>query len=71
MYVLAFDYGHKRIGVAIGQTISKTATPLATLERQKGAVWSQVGQSEHIGSSCSRENGVEAICDCDSDVSCF
>lgn len=29
--LLAFDFGGKRIGVAVGQTITKTATPLTTL----------------------------------------
>ncbi len=29
--VLAFDYGLKRIGVAVGQTVTGSATPLATL----------------------------------------
>ena len=29
--VLAFDYGGKRIGVAVGQTVTKTARPLVTL----------------------------------------
>ena len=28
---LAFDYGDKRTGVALGQSITKTATPLTTL----------------------------------------
>lgn len=29
--VMGFDYGYKRIGVAIGQTLTATATPLITL----------------------------------------
>ncbi len=29
--LLGFDYGTKKIGVAVGQTITATATPLATL----------------------------------------
>jgi putative Holliday junction resolvase len=29
--VIGFDYGHKRIGVAVGQTLTKTAQPLTTL----------------------------------------
>lgn len=33
---LAFDYGMKRIGVAIGQTISCSATPLKTLAAKDG-----------------------------------
>ncbi len=27
-YILAFDYGHKKIGIAIGQRITSTANPL-------------------------------------------
>ncbi len=30
--VLAFDYGKRRIGVAVGQTLTGTATPLLTLD---------------------------------------
>ena len=30
--VLGFDYGRRRIGVAVGQTITRSATPVATLE---------------------------------------
>ena len=29
---MAFDYGERRIGVAIGQTVSRTATPIALVE---------------------------------------
>ena len=29
--LICFDYGNKRIGVAVGQTITKTATPLETI----------------------------------------
>ncbi len=35
--VLAFDFGLKWIGVATGQTITSSATPLTTLEASKGA----------------------------------
>ena len=35
--VLGFDFGLKRIGVAIGQIITKTATPLPYLNAQDGA----------------------------------
>ena len=34
--VLGFDFGMKRIGVAVGQTITKTARPLATLKAHNG-----------------------------------
>jgi putative Holliday junction resolvase len=30
---MAFDYGERRIGVAVGQMITGTATPLATVQR--------------------------------------
>lgn len=31
MYVMGFDYGNKRIGVAVGQTLTATARPLAII----------------------------------------
>lgn len=34
--VLAFDFGLARIGVAVGQPITATATPLATLKAKAG-----------------------------------
>lgn len=34
--VLAFDFGLKHIGVAVGQTITATATPLSTLSAMNG-----------------------------------
>ena len=34
--VLAFDFGLSRIGVATGQTVTRTATPLATLRARRG-----------------------------------
>ena len=40
---LCFDYGEKRIGVAVGQTVTGTATPLATLAARDGTPdWSRV-----------------------------
>jgi putative holliday junction resolvase len=33
---LGFDYGIARIGVAVGQTLTKTATPLKTLPARDG-----------------------------------
>ena len=30
--LLAFDYGRRRIGIAVGQSITRSATPLTTLE---------------------------------------
>lgn len=34
--VLAFDYGTQRIGVAVGQVITRTASPLAPLTSRSG-----------------------------------
>jgi len=34
--VLAFDFGLTRIGVATGQTVTRTATPLATVRARRG-----------------------------------
>ncbi|MEO8400591.1 MAG: Holliday junction resolvase RuvX [Gammaproteobacteria bacterium] len=34
--LLGFDFGMKRIGVAVGQTVTKTARPLATLNAMQG-----------------------------------
>lgn len=31
MYVIGFDYGSKRMGIAVGQTFTATARPLTTL----------------------------------------
>ena len=33
---LAFDFGLKRIGVAVGQSITRTASPLAIIKAQNG-----------------------------------
>jgi putative holliday junction resolvase len=41
--VLAFDFGHRRIGVACGDTVSRSASPLDTLARGSGGVrWEAV-----------------------------
>lgn len=34
--VLAFDYGLKHIGVAVGQTVTRTASPLETISARDG-----------------------------------
>lgn len=34
--LLAFDFGTKRIGVAVGQTITQTARPLDTIQAKEG-----------------------------------
>jgi len=35
-YILGFDYGKRRIGVAVGQTLTQTAQALTTLHNQNG-----------------------------------
>lgn len=41
--VLAFDYGTRSIGVAIGQSITSTASPLAALKAEDGIPnWQQI-----------------------------
>ena len=35
--ILAFDFGEKRIGVAVGNTVTRTATALTTLEVESNA----------------------------------
>jgi putative Holliday junction resolvase len=41
--LLSFDFGMKRIGVAVGQRITKTANPLTTLAAKAGEPdWHQV-----------------------------
>ena len=41
--VLAFDFGLRSTGVAVGNTITGVATPLTTVARKKGEmVWSQI-----------------------------
>ena len=43
MFVLAFDYGLRNIGVAIGQRLTGTATPLTGLAARDGIPnWAQV-----------------------------
>lgn len=40
---LGFDFGYKRIGVAVGQRLTCSATPLATLDAKTGVPdWSMV-----------------------------
>jgi len=42
-FVMGFDFGTKKIGVAIGQAITGTATPLAILKARDGIPnWQQV-----------------------------
>ena len=41
---LGFDYGHKRIGIAVGQTISQSASALEVLTANKGREWQRIEQ---------------------------
>ena len=42
---MGFDYGEKRIGVAVGQTVTRTASPLATLPAKHGQPdWTVLGR---------------------------
>jgi putative Holliday junction resolvase len=44
-FILAFDYGLKRIGVAIGNTLTGSASPLTTLTQgQQGIPWEQIDE---------------------------
>lgn len=41
--LLGFDFGMKRIGVAVGQTVTQTARPLNTLQAKQGVPhWKEV-----------------------------
>jgi len=43
MYVMGFDYGSQHLGLAIGQTVTATARPLATLPvTHQQPDWSQL-----------------------------
>ena len=42
--VLGFDYGLKRIGVAVGQMITGTASPLKVLNNQPALIWQSVNE---------------------------
>jgi putative Holliday junction resolvase len=42
-HVLAFDFGLKHIGVAVGQAVTRTASPLTTIAAREGTPdWSEV-----------------------------
>ncbi len=43
-YVLSFDFGFRRIGVAVGQTLTGTATPLETVRHGQAPDWSAIGR---------------------------
>ncbi len=47
-YVLAFDFGLRHIGVAVGQSITRTANPLKTLEARNGRPdWNEIEEMIH------------------------
>lgn len=39
---LGFDYGMRRIGVAVGDAVSRTARPLATVDSTQGPDWPHI-----------------------------
>ncbi|MEE4218365.1 MAG: Holliday junction resolvase RuvX [Xanthomonadales bacterium] len=41
-YVLSFDFGFRRIGIAIGQTLTSTATALETVSHGQKPDWSAI-----------------------------
>ncbi|MCW8964014.1 MAG: Holliday junction resolvase RuvX [Gammaproteobacteria bacterium] len=41
---LGFDYGRKRIGVAVGQTISRSASALEIIQSDKDTQWRRIEQ---------------------------
>ena len=46
--LIAFDFGEKRIGCAIGQTVTRTATPLGTIQvREARPDWSAIERLIH------------------------
>ena len=41
--IIAFDFGHRRIGCAVGQNITNTATPLGTIKNSEaGPDWERI-----------------------------
>ena len=47
--ILGFDFGMKRIGTAVGQTLTRSATPLKTLNAKEGIpAWNEVADLIHI-----------------------
>ena len=43
--ILAFDFGLRRIGVAVGQQVTASANPLAVVQNgENGPDWSAIGQ---------------------------
>ena len=46
MQILAFDYGTHHIGVAVGQTVTKTSSPLVVLNvaREGKEIWNTISK---------------------------
>ena len=42
--LLAFDFGHRRIGVAVGQTLTGSANPLAVISKTNTPDWQAIGR---------------------------
>ena len=60
--VLGFDFGLARIGVATGQTLTKTATPLTILRAQQGQPdWTRVEQLVRSGIPIASSLGCHSI----------
>ena len=41
---LSFDYGEKRIGVAVGDTLTRNPKPIATIDNQTRARWDRIAE---------------------------
>jgi putative Holliday junction resolvase len=41
--LLAFDFGTRRVGLAVGNTVTRDARPLATIDAQGEARWARIG----------------------------
>ena len=45
MQILAFDFGTKKIGVAVGQTLTKTSSPLTIIFNKKNKInWQEIAE---------------------------
>ena len=43
MQILAFDFGTKKIGVAVGQTLTKTSSPLSIIFNHRNKInWPEI-----------------------------
>ena len=42
-FILGIDFGQKRIGLAVGQTLTRIANPLSTINND-GSLWQQLNQ---------------------------